>query len=268
VVKPDSFEGSILEGTRERYGRFARLFGLGGDVGVRVNRVLDEEADKIQVRHGEDHLLSTMIGPLLGKAMKTFQAIDRLCLLGYGEDAAVLLRSNVNLLVNLAYIVSDPKPNDRAKEYVADAWIKYTRFMKAAFSVDVNPNDSPLPPEDLEALQKQWGKFNIAYRAKRLPEHHYKTGYKFYSGIEHSDALALFGYIADWDDVGPRIDSGPSDSHLEVVLMHNAEVMATVLDYVCKYWGITRPDIFAELSDLFRVFATDKSEPSGGGILP
>ncbi len=248
----DPFAESVLEGTRERYARFARLFRLQGDVGDRVNQVLNEEADNIQVRHGEDRLLSTIIGPLLGKAMKTFQAVERLCLLGYGEDAAVLLRSNVNLLVNLAYIVSDPTPNDRAKEFVADAWIRYTKFMKGAFDHEVNPNDSPLPPDSLEPLAKQWSKVTIADRAKRLPEHHYKTGYKFYSGIEHSDAVALFGYVTDWNEVGPRIESGPSDSHVEVVLMHSAEVMATILDHVCRYWGIKRPDIFTKVTDLFR----------------
>ena len=46
------------------------------------------------------------------------QAIERLCLLGYGEDAAVLLRSNVNLLANVAYIVTDEQPNERAAEYM------------------------------------------------------------------------------------------------------------------------------------------------------
>jgi Family of unknown function (DUF5677) len=200
---------------------------------------------------GDDRLLSSLIGPLLGKGMKTFQAIMRLCLLGFGEDAAVLLRGNVNLLVNLAYIVSDPKPNDRSKEFVADAWIRYAKFMKAAFDHEVSTNDSPLPAAELESLAERWWKVNIADRAKRLPEHHYKTGYKFYSGIEHSDALALFGYIGDWNEVGPRIESGPSDGHVEVVLMHSAEVMATILDYVCRYWGIERPDIFAELTNLF-----------------
>lgn len=267
-MKPDAFEEAFLEGTRERYARFALLFRINGDVGDLVNRVLDEEGVKIQVRDGEDRLLSAIIGPLLGKAMKTFQAIERLCLLGYGEDAAVLLRSNVNLLVNLTYIVSDPNPNDRAKEYVADAWIRYTKFMKNAFGVEVNPDDRPLKSENLDALAKLWRKVNIADRAKGLPEHHYKTGYNFYSGIEHSDALALTGYIADWNEIGPRIGSGQSDSHVESVLMHSADVMATVLDYVCRYWGIARPDIFAELSDLFRVFAAGKSEPSDGGTLP
>jgi len=179
----------------------------------------------------------------------------------------VLLRSNVNLLVNLAYIVSDQNPNERAKEFVADSWIRYTKFMKGAFDHEVNPADSPipLPHEELEALSERWCKVNIADRAKKLPEHHYKTGYKFYSGIEHSDALALFGYIADWNEIGPRIESGPSDSHLEVVLMHSAEVMATILDYVCRYWGIDRPDVFRELSGLFSAFGTEPTLPCSSG---
>jgi len=258
AMKRDPFGEVVLAGASERWRRFPQLFRLQGDVGDRVNQVLDQEGSKIQVRPGEDRLLSGIMGPLLGKAMKTFQAIERLCLLGFGEDAAVLLRSNVNLLVNLAYIVSDPKPNERAREFVADAWFRYTKFMKGAFNVEVDSDKSPLPSKELEPLAERWWKVTIAERAKRLPEHHYKTGYKFYSGIEHSDAIALFGYLSDWNEVGPQIESGPSDSHVEVVLMHSAEVMATVLDYVCRYWGIDRPDIFAELSRFFSAFATDK----------
>ncbi len=191
--------------------------------------------------------------------MKTFQAVERLCILGYGEDAAVLLRSNVNLLVNLAYIVSDPDPNERTKEFVADSWIRFTKFMKGAFHQEVSPDDSPIPlsRDDLEALAAKWWKVTIADRAKNLPDHHYKTRYKFYSGIEHSDALALSGYLGGWNEIGPRIESGPSDSHVSPVLMHSAEVMATVLDYFCRYHGIERPDIFEELANLFRRYSAD-----------
>jgi hypothetical protein len=253
-ARQDPFVDSIVAGAAERHARFAKLFRLQGDVGDLVNRVLDEEGAKIHVRGGSDRLLSGIIGPLLGKAMKTFQAIERLCLLGFGEDAAVLLRSNVNLLVNLAYIVSDSSPNDRAREFVADAWLRYTKFMKEVFSVDVDPKQNPLPGDDLKSLAERWRKVSIGDRAKKLPSHHYKTGYKFYSGIEHSDAIAAVGYLSDWDEAGPKIDSGPSDSHLTVVLMHSAEVMATVLDYVCRYWGIERPDIFEKLNQLFNTF--------------
>jgi len=75
-VKTDPFADSILEGTRERYARFARLFRLQGDVGDLVNRVLDEEGAKIKIRDGEDRLLSVIIGPLLGKAMKTSRRLS------------------------------------------------------------------------------------------------------------------------------------------------------------------------------------------------
>jgi hypothetical protein len=254
----DRFAGSVLEGAAERYARFEPLFRLQGDVGDRVNRVLDEESAKIMVRDGEDRLLSGIVGPLLGKAMKSFQAIERLCLLGFGEDATVLLRSNVNLLVNLAYIVGDSNPNERAREFVADAWIRYAKFMKGAFDVEVDPKASPFSIEELKSLAERWCELGIADRAKRLPEHHYRIGYKFYSSIEHSDALALFGYLSDWNEVGPQIESGPSDSHVEIVLVHSAEVMATVLYYVCRYWGIDRPDIFAELARLLSPFASAK----------
>jgi hypothetical protein len=33
--------------------------------------------------------------------------------------------------------------------------------------------------------------------------------------------------------------------------------MATVLDYVCRYWKIERPDIFAEVNQLFHAFGAD-----------
>lgn len=257
----DAFAETILEGTAERYQRFARHLRLQDAVGDRVNQVLDEETAKIKIRDGEQRLLSVLMGPLLGKALKTFQAVQRLCVLGYGEDAAVLIRSNVNLLVNLVYIVSDEAPDTRASEFVADGWARYVKLMKQAFDLEVNETDAPLLVAEIPTLAKAWDKNNIADRAKRLPEHHYNIGYKFYSGIEHSDALALSGYIGDWNEVGPRIESGPSDSHVEPVLMHNAEVMATVLDYACRYWGINRPDISSELKAAFDVFTGgDKPE--------
>jgi hypothetical protein len=36
------------------------------------------------------------MGSALGKAMKSFQTGQRLTLLGFGEDALLVLRSNVN----------------------------------------------------------------------------------------------------------------------------------------------------------------------------
>jgi hypothetical protein len=257
----DRFASSLLHGARERAQRFALHFKLVGDVGDAGNRLLDDEEDKMQERFGPDRPLSLLMGTSLGKAMKTFQAIERLCLLGYGEDAAVLLRTNVNLLINTAYIVTDEKPNDRAAEYIADAWRQFRTFMRKAYAKEVDPADLPFPLERLTELSERWRAVSIETRAQRIPQHHYQTGYRFYSSIEHSDALAVGGYLGDHTETRQRIESGPSDSHIEVVLAHSADVMANILSYVCRYWKIERQDIFDDLGRLFREFtaATAKS---------
>jgi hypothetical protein len=76
----DRFASSLLHGARERAQRFALHFKLVGDVGDAGNRLLDDEEDKMQERFGPDRPLSLLMGTSLGKAMKTFQAIERLCL--------------------------------------------------------------------------------------------------------------------------------------------------------------------------------------------
>jgi len=53
---------------------------------------------QIKVRHGAIGCYPRSSAPAR-QGMKDVQAVERLCVLGYGEDAAVLLRSNVNLLV-------------------------------------------------------------------------------------------------------------------------------------------------------------------------
>ncbi len=243
-------EDELQEATK-RYMRFKRPFQLQGDVGDLVNQILDEEADKIAVRHGDDRALSALIGPALGKAMKTFQAVERNCVLGFGEDAAVLVRTNVNLLINIAYIVTDEKPNDRCAEWRADTWVRHVKWIKQAYDQDVDPTDAPFPPDKLNDLAKRWSDVSIADRAKKVPPHHYKIGYKFYSSLEHSDAR---------NEIGPKIESGPRDSHIEVVLVHNADVMALILHLVCRYWGIERPDIFDRLAGLFTAFSQAPSD--------
>jgi len=165
----DPFSGTVLDGARGRFQRFALRFKLVGDVGDAVNRVLDEEGEKMHERGGPDRPLSVLMGPLLGKAMKTFAAIERLCLLGYGEDAAVLLRTNVNLLINAAYIVTDEKANDRAAEYIADAWRRFRTFMREAYGKEVDAADLPFPADQLSELSERWRAVTIETRAKRIP---------------------------------------------------------------------------------------------------
>lgn len=114
-----------------RYRRFEQLFSAIGSLGDRINEIIDTEALKLKKEHGP--VLSLVIALSFGKALKTLQAIDRLCLMGYGEDALVLLRSNVNLLINTAYILSGPDPTERAKDFLAYSVRERVKFLKNTY---------------------------------------------------------------------------------------------------------------------------------------
>jgi hypothetical protein len=78
-----------------RFARFEHLFPAQDALADLVNQVLDE-GDTLKIRDGPDRPMSVLMGSALGKAMKSFQTGQRLTLLGFGEDALLVLRSNVN----------------------------------------------------------------------------------------------------------------------------------------------------------------------------
>ncbi len=85
-------------------------------------------------------------GASLGKALKTFQGVHELCLTGWGEDALILLRSNVNLLINLGFILSDPEPSQRADDFIAFSYLERVKYLKTAHGVEKPPWRSQMAP--------------------------------------------------------------------------------------------------------------------------
>ncbi len=59
--------------------------------------------------------------------------------------------------------------------------------------------------------------------------------------------MALNAYIGEWNETGPRIESGPSDEYLGVALIHSFSVMADLLVAVVQYFSIDRPDVLEKL---------------------
>src|SRR6266850_6445417 len=83
-----------------RYKRFKQEFTAQGIIDDVVDVLLERHADALKLRDGEENDLSRLVGGFcFAKAHKTFHATQRLCALGFGEDAALLLRSNINLLI-------------------------------------------------------------------------------------------------------------------------------------------------------------------------
>src|SRR5713226_5116717 len=97
--------------------RFHRLFKAQSELWDASNELLDHHP--VKVRAGDEHDLSLFVAASLGKALKTFDGINQLCMAGWGEDALVLLRSSVNLLINLGFILGDPQPIERVADFIA-----------------------------------------------------------------------------------------------------------------------------------------------------
>jgi hypothetical protein len=243
------FDPERIRDAEARYRRFPKLFKAQARLWDLVNVLLDQEGAKFRVRDGAEHDLSLLVGASLGKAMKSFEAVHELCLKGWGEDALILLRSNVNLLINLGYILGDDEPVERATDFIAHSYRERVKYLKAAHDASP-PWKSSLTEEESEDRAKRWDSVKIKERADRVPKFHYSQGYKLYSSIEHSDAVALNGYIAEWNEVGPRINAGPGDDYIEVALGHNVMVLADIVMLYLGYFKIDRPDLKQQLRDL------------------
>src|SRR5215467_4333035 len=89
----------------------------------------------------------------------------------------------------------------------------------------------------MKALAKAW-ETKIKARAESMPALasllHYQQGYRFYSSIEHSDVMAISGYVQDRDKPNYRI-TGPSDQYLDIALAHNFYVMTDLFGILLQY---------------------------------
>lgn len=217
-----------------RFQRFKREFRAQNLLGDLVNEILDRHVDKLRLKNGEERDLSLLISASFGKGLKTFQAINRLCALGFGEDAIILLRSNVNLLINTRYIVSDKKPVERAKEFIAYSIKERLKYLDLAHEGKRPTWAEKVDPKEIERDAARWNRTSIEARAQRITSFHYSQGYRLYSSIEHSDAMALNAYIGEWNETGPKIGSGASDKYLSVALVHSFGVMADPLLLRCN----------------------------------
>lgn len=242
---------AILADTDDRFIKFQQLFIVQDVIDYEINRILNADKDKLILRGGEEHLLSLVMATAFGKALKTFRAIARLCRLGFGEDALILLRSNVNLLINVTYILSDKHPAERTKDFYAFSYQSYVRFLKEAYNEDHENRPFPMPKEELKQRANNWKKLSILDRVKPESHVHYHTGYRFYSAFEHSDMTSLFSYVNFSDSANPTFYAGPSDQYIREALSHNYGVAFDFFITFCKYQGISRPDIITKLENIW-----------------
>src|SRR5262250_1814483 len=129
----------FADGMSERVERFRGLFDSTARLGDLINAFLDQHEDLMEFRRDDTTRdVGMVVVASFGKALKTFQAIGRLCASGYGEDALLLVRANVNLMINLRYILSAPDPTERVKNFIAYSYAERERLLKHGYGETVN----------------------------------------------------------------------------------------------------------------------------------
>lgn len=172
----------------------------------------------------------------LGKAYKTHEAIIILCSEGYGEDAAILVRSLFELLITLLYILKDTT-DERANRYYAYDWVlrkKMFDYTKTKPEIVKEMEDRVAKPKAgdtsidevlkmaNEVQQKYkynnrtgWSDksiFDMASEVGRLDN--YKTVYALQSQIAHSAVRVMNDYVKD-SGSGLNIMVGPGLNWIE-----------------------------------------------------
>ena len=147
------------------------------------------------------------------RAYKSFDAIRRLCEVALCEDAAVILRCLLNLLVVTRWI--SLRSDARAEKYIRWYWVAMYReaeeskgIVPAAHLAEIQTNYNAV--KSLFEYHDTKGdirmpKFWYAPEANTIfdmfkevgLEKQYNEGYRPLSGVEHSDAMAFYAMVGE-----------------------------------------------------------------------
>lgn len=203
----------------------------------------------------------------VGKSYKSHMAITNLCRSGYGQDAAILIRSLFELEIITLYILSD-NSDGRIERYNDYDWIirkdmfeahadneKVMREIELRESKPTKNQDSVefvnqraeevqnkhnydryrWSDKTLKGMSEEVGKMNV-----------YNSIYKMQSQLIHSEARAMNEYI----EIGngePAINVGPSNNWIEESLVSAFDFFITVAKTYDNYHKLGLEKKFQEL---------------------
>lgn len=193
---------------------------------------------------------SFFAGFVLGKAYKTHGVILNICEDGYGEDAAVLVRTVFDLLITFLYINKD-KTNYRISRYLSHDWIlrqktyEYAKN-KPAFAEEIRKRAlKTLPtqntPEEIKKYareaQTKYKYKNVGWSDKSIRDMSeevgrldaYSTVYRLQSQITHGATRVMNDYVKAAPK-GFTIEIGPSENWI-------SESLVTAFDFLYSIAG-------------------------------
>lgn len=188
-------------------------------------------------------LREIVVAALFAKAYKSFNAIRMLAEGGYGEDSFVIVRSLINLSIDLAYIRQDDS-EERALNWFCAGGIAARTLLERL---------GEKPKEESQGISKRaqaWKKVTIAKKAKITgATTFYELGYHDGSRFEHSDASSIMNYLTFERGTGFQFYPWPTPRFIGHSLKSGFVVFLAVLNEWALAFDI-ESERFGELRDL------------------
>lgn len=258
VIKKDL--GSSMKG------EYQKMFDLNSQLRVLAGRMIDKG-----FRLHNDK--SIFISFCLGKTYKTHKAILILCEAGYGQDAAMLVRSMVELLITLLYILAD-KTDGRLYRYFDYDWILQRKMYGYAKTKphlvelindrQVNPRDGDNSIEEIETTAKlmmekhnygkSWSEKNIREMSAEVGKDGlYDTMYVLQSQLIHTSPRATNEYISRAGDKYV-VSVGSDGKWIEESLVSAFDCLYSVLGEVDKFFEL---GLSGDLDNVAKEYSTE-----------
>lgn len=242
--------------------KFKELFELNKRLYDIVTSAL-EQMNARGLRDTEVNLYEVVLLSMVVKIRKHFKAAQELCKLGFGEEAGLVVRSMVNTLIDLTYIMQCGK-EELSERFVRYDWIIkkckikiieiLDRFKKSSNNDKTKSEDWGKRKKEIFAevkkfrkkyeskgREKDWSGFSIREKAEKAGkdmELLYHTVYRYNSDIDHGNASALNKYIHDTIPGKIEFLSEPSEAHVEENLQESFSVFIRIAKIFCEQFNL------------------------------
>ena len=185
---------------------------------------------------------------ILTKNIKTLQAIEILCKNGFGQDALLLLRSMLESVISLGYIILD-------KENRGQLYLEYGDFLKLKSGKVLLRTNSGVDKTRIQArvqeLEREWdsikhkflnreGEVCPTWSCKNLREMAIKANllsvyewtYPLCSSYAHTTSSIAYSYVLGIDKKGVVLEVGTSHQFIGAVLPTATSLLIYILNFV------------------------------------
>lgn len=203
------------------------------------------------------------------KAWRTFESIHLLCINGYGQEASILLRSLLEVVVHAVYVSKEP--SSRAILFGEYGYLEKMNFRCALIEYqDANPDDawikrilSSASAKDLEDDRREyervktnyprrgtWSGKSIKGMAKEVGMHLHYILYKMFSNVTHMSSMGTGRYFT----IKNRTIVFSADSEDDIsARWHTACIyFYSIMGLVNEAFEVHFDDRLKELSDMLR----------------